>query len=217
MDLEEAKKIVCEAGLKLVKEGLVARTWGNISARVDSQTFVITPSGRAYEDLTPSDIVPVKIEDCSWSGTIKPSSEKGIHAGVYAFRDDINFVIHTHQKEASIVASARKDIPLLNSEMEKIIGKTVICGKYGLPGTKKLKAATIDALKRSGSKAALLANHGAVCIGKDMNEAFKVATTLEKISSLFIKTEFEKISNKKNATTSDIHNYYLKKYAGDSK
>lgn len=217
MNIEEAKKIVCEAGVKLVKEGLVARTWGNISCRVDSDTFVITPSGRAYEDLTPSDIVPVKIEDCSWSGTIKPSSEKGIHAGVYAFNEEINFVIHTHQKQASIVASARKDIPLLNEEMEKVIGRKVICGKYGLPGTKKLKNATINALKESGSKAALLANHGAVCIGKNMQEAFKVATTLEKISALFIKTEFEKISKKKNSTTADMHNFYLKKYAGGSK
>ena len=60
-DVEEAKKLVVEAGKKLLETGLIARTWGNVSARISDTQFVITPSGRAYETLTPDDIVVVNI------------------------------------------------------------------------------------------------------------------------------------------------------------
>ena len=101
--LEEGKKAVIEAGHRLLETGLIARTWGNVSARISDTQFVITPSGRAYDTLTPDDIVVVNINDCSYEGDVKPSSEKGIHADAYALRSDVNFVIHTHQVNASVV------------------------------------------------------------------------------------------------------------------
>ena len=61
MDILEAKKIVVEAGKQLVSTGLIARTWGNVSYRIDDKQFVITPSGKAYEGLTPDDIVLVNM------------------------------------------------------------------------------------------------------------------------------------------------------------
>ena len=210
MELSKAKQIVCEAGLKLVKEGLVARTWGNISCRVDDKTFVITPSGRTYDNLTPDDIVIVNIDNSSWKGEIKPSSEKGIHAGVYKIRPEIEAVIHTHQKNASVVAGARREIPLLNDKMKKIIGNSIPCASYGLPGTGKLKKGTVLALEKSGSNATLMANHGALCVGIDMNKAFEVTKLLEEICDLFIKQEFKSISGLKTATENEMQEYYLK-------
>jgi len=203
--------IVCDAGRKLVREGLVARTWGNISCRVDENTFVITPSGRTYEELTPDDIVPVRIDDLSWSGSIKPSSEKGLHAEVYKLKSDTAAVIHTHQLNASVVASARRDIPLISDEMRDIIGEKIPCAGYGLPGTKKLKTASAAALRETGSKAALMANHGAVCYGTDMDNAFLVATTLERVCARFVEQEYLKISGEKEFRTESMHSYYLKK------
>ena len=79
----EARRLVIEAGLRLVREGLIARTWGNISARISEEQFVITPSGRAYDDLKPEELVVVNVADCAYEGDIKPSSEKGIHAEAY--------------------------------------------------------------------------------------------------------------------------------------
>ena len=99
-ELEEAKKLVVAAGKKLVESGLIARTWGNVSARISDTQFVITPSGRAYETLTPEEVVVVNIEDCSYEGDIKPSSEKGVHAAAYRHHPTVDFVIHTHQKAA---------------------------------------------------------------------------------------------------------------------
>ena len=74
MDILEAKNIVIKAGHELLKAGLIVRTWGNISCRINDKQFVITPSGMAYDSLTPDDIVLVKIEDCSYESEIKPSS-----------------------------------------------------------------------------------------------------------------------------------------------
>ncbi len=116
MDILQAKEIVIAAGKKLVETGLIARTWGNVSCRIDEQTFVITPSGKAYESLTPDDIVLVRMDDLSYDGDVKPSSEKGIHAQCYLLRKDCNFVIHTHQSNASIISALGSDITRLGSK-----------------------------------------------------------------------------------------------------
>ena len=81
-DEKEARDLVVQAGHQLLECGLVARTWGNISARISDTHFVITPSGRGYETLQPEDLVLVQISDCAYEGERKPSSEKGIHASV---------------------------------------------------------------------------------------------------------------------------------------
>ena len=74
-ELNRIRQTIIEGGLRLVKEGLVARTWGNISIRVDETYMLITPSGRTYEDLSPEDIVLVNYHTSEYEGTIKPSSE----------------------------------------------------------------------------------------------------------------------------------------------
>ncbi len=99
MNEREAKENVVNAGKRLVKSGLIARTWGNVSCRISDNYFVITPSGRDYLTLSPEEIVKVSIADLSYRGDIKPSSEKGIHAEIYKHNPKINFVIHTHQKK----------------------------------------------------------------------------------------------------------------------
>ena len=174
MDVLTAKKLVIEAGERLVETGLIARTWGNVSCRVDDKTFVITPSGKPYIGLTPDDIVEVAINTLEWGGNVKPSSEKGIHAEVYKEYPEANFVIHTHQKVASAISA-------LSTGIEKLIGSKILLGSYGLPGTKKLKKGVTKALRLSPSKAVIMAHHGALCFGKDSEEAFQVANSLEKV------------------------------------
>lgn len=211
MDILEAKQIVIDAGLRLVKEGLIARTWGNISVRIDETRFVITPSGRAYDKITPRDVVLMNIADLSYEGDIKPSGEKGVHAEAYKQSLDIKAVIHTHQLVASTVAAARRDITVVNPTFAKILGGTTIrCAAYGLPNTKQLKRATAAALQ--GRKACLMANHGVVCVGATMDEAFLVAQTLEKASQAFIEDNFARISGRPGDTAA-MHAYYLKNCA----
>ncbi len=186
MDVLTAKQLVIEAGERLVETGLIARTWGNVSCRVDDKTFVITPSGKPYIGLTPDDIVEVAINTLEWGGNVKPSSEKGIHAEVYKQFPEANFVIHTHQKIASAVSSLSNGIEKVAGEAAKLIGDRIFLGGYGLPGTKKLKKGVTNALRLSPSKAVIMAHHGALCFGKDSEEAFQVANSLESVCSDYI-------------------------------
>lgn len=186
MDVLTAKKLVIEAGERLVETGLIARTWGNVSCRVDDKTFVITPSGKPYIGLEPDDIVEVAINTLEWGGNVKPSSEKGIHAEVYKQFPDANFVIHTHQKVASAVSALSNGIEKVTGEAANLIGSVIHLGGYGLPGTKKLKKGVTNALKLGPSKAVIMAHHGALCFGKDSDEAFEVASSLETVCADYI-------------------------------
>ena len=168
-EINEAKALVIEAGKKLVESGLIARTWGNVSARISDTQFVITPSGRPYETLTLDELVVVNIADCEYEGDIKPSSEKGVHADAYRLREDVNFVIHTHQVNASALSPVGR----------KIAGVPV--ADYGMPSTDMLRkavAATVEA--NPDSKAIIMKHHGALCLGADYDEAFAEAEKLEK-------------------------------------
>ncbi len=206
---------IIEGGLRLVKEGLVARTWGNISIRVDETYMLITPSGRTYEDLTLDDIVLVNYHTSKHEGAIKPSSEKELHCEIYRTRKNIHAVIHTHQMNASTVAAAHREVPPILDDMAQIIGPTVRVADYALPSTKKITKKTVRALK--GRNAALMANHGAVCIGRNLEEAFVVCQVLEKACKAFIEAEFlggAKGINKFEAHL--MHQIYIRKYSGEA-
>ncbi len=217
MDILEAKNIVIKAGHELLKAGLIVRTWGNISCRISDTQFVITPSGKAYDTLTPDDIVLVNIADLSYDGDVKPSSEKGIHASCYELRPDINFVIHTHQKNASVVSTLGLDINNITGEEAEIIGTDVPCATYGLPGQPKLRKGVINALKRSTSKAAIMKHHGAVCLGTDYEDAFAVANALENVCEKFIIERCCEVSGKAVETFSGVVDYVTEVFKSDSK
>ncbi|MBO4845277.1 MAG: class II aldolase/adducin family protein [Lachnospiraceae bacterium] len=178
---QEAKNLVIEAGHKLVREGLIVRTWGNISARISDEQFVITPSGKGYEDLTPDDIVTVTIKNCEYEGDIKPSSECGIHADVYAARPDVNFVVHTHQTYASVVSILGKDIELTEEE-KQFLGDRIPCAAYGMSSSPTLRRKVKKALKASkGCSSMLLRNHGVLCMGVDFDNAFEISSMMEQV------------------------------------
>ncbi len=181
MDELKAKQQVIDAGKRLVEQGLIARTWGNVSCRVDDGHFVITPSGKPYETLTPEQIVKVAVETLEYGGDVKPSSEKGVHAEVYKARPEIQFVIHTHQKFASVACALGSGIKGIAGDAARIIGSEVPLAAYGLPGTKKLKNGVAEALRNSSSNAFLMAHHGALCFGEDSEKAFEAAQTLETV------------------------------------
>ncbi len=135
-----------------------------------------------------------------------------MHSGIYNDRKKFNAIIHTHQMNASTVASARREVPPILDDMTQIIGPTVRVAPYALPSTKKITKKTVKALK--GRNAALMANHGAVCVGRDLDEAFVVCQVLEKACKAFIEAEFlggAKSINKFEAHL--MHQIYIRKYS----
>lgn len=208
MDTYKAKELVLKAGLNLVEKGLIIGTYGNVSCRINNDKFAVTPSGRSYQTITPDDIVVVNIADCRYSGNIKPSSEKAIHAAVYKIFPDVNFVIHTHQEYASVVSAAAINFVELD-EVNPYLGLKVPLAEYALSGTDELKNNVMKALSESSSKAVIMKNHGALCLGKDYDEAFSVAFELEKACQNIITKQYLKVSGKTVFDINDMIDFSL--------
>ncbi len=148
--LQEAKERVITAGKELLHSGLIARTWGNISARISDSEFVVTPSGMAYDSLEPEDLAVVNIYDGSWVGSVKPSSEKGVHQAVYRQRPDAGFVLHTHQDYATALSVLGRDfyfripedgyVPGAGRRASDLLGPVVPTAAYALSSTRALTA-----------------------------------------------------------------------------
>jgi L-fuculose-phosphate aldolase len=179
MNINEAKADVLRAGHELVEKGLVVRTWGNASCRIDEDRFAITPSGMAYDQLREDDIVVVNIGTEAYEGKRKPSSEKGIHRVAYLVSPNTNFVIHTHQACASAMSVTGYTGDTLTVEEKESLSGEIRCAAYGLPGTKKLRRNVEQILKNSG--VILLERHGALLTGTSREEAFRQAVLLEDI------------------------------------
>lgn len=207
MEVSIAKQLVVRAGKELVESGLIARTWGNVSCRINNMTFAVTPSGRSYETLQSEEIVVCQIEDCTYEGEIKPSSEKRIHALIYKTYPEINFVIHTHQPMASVISAA--DIGHMPCEDYVLLGGQVPIAAYGLPGTKKLRENIGKSLIDCKSHAIIMAHHGALCFGKDYEEAFTVAKQLEEACASYLQNFYKKATNSVVYDEKKYYNYYV--------
>ena len=170
-----------------MEEGLVAGTWGNISLRLSVGEMAITPSGFDYLTMRAGDIVIVDLRTGEARGG-KPSTEKKLHAEIYRNRPEINAVIHTHSMSASTVAAARREVPPILDDLAQIVGPSLRVADYALPGTGKMSRTVLRALR--GRMAALMANHGAVALGRTLEEALLCARIVEKGCRAFIEAEF---------------------------
>lgn len=179
MDEKTLREQVAETGRLLLEKRLVARTWGNFSARLDETHFVITPSGLGYEQMIADDMVRFCLADETWEGSRKPSSEKGIHAAAYRLFPEVGFVIHTHQAYATALGLTDPGQLSLTEEEREALGG-VAWAEYGLPGTKRLREAVAAALQ-TGAHIVLMRHHGALICGKDRSDALRRAVLLETV------------------------------------
>ncbi len=181
--LEDRQHII-DVAKELHEIGLLVRTWGNISCRTDSDHFLITPSGIRYEDLRPEMIVLVDMNDMSYQGDFKPSSEKLVHAAAYKARKDCDFIIHTHQVFATCAGSLGIKKVFSYFEDEDV---TIPVAAYALPGTQKLADNVARALnKYKSSNGIIMANHGTLCLGHSSNEALFEAEMMETACNNFL-------------------------------
>lgn len=194
----DKRREIIDTGIELLEEKLVARTWGNISARIDADNYLITPSGLDYTSMREEDIVSVNIKTGEYTGINRPSGEKGVHSAAYEVFDDVNFVVHTHQTYATAVSLAGLDsFDITEGEIEKLGG--IALAEYGLPGTKEITNACKSALL-TGAHTVLMIHHGVLVLGKDKEEAMKRVKLLESICE----------RNVKRVIKDDTLNNYLK-------
>lgn len=180
----ETRQMVVNLAQDFLKAGLVVRTWGNFSARLDGHRFVITPSGKAYEGMRPSELVTVATVDGKplAEGTGKPSSESPMHARVYQRYPDVKVVAHTHQVYASALTLLGKDIDVPEKWQPVLGTKRIPISAYALPGSKKLHSHMAETLTRSDARIVLMGRHGAFILAETAAECLRLAQDLERFS-----------------------------------
>ena len=161
--------------------GLNQGTSGNISARFEDR-MLITPSATPYDKLTPEMIVsmPFGAEYGTWEGPLKPSTEWRFHFDILKERTDMGAVVHAHPTYCTTLAIAHKTIPACHYMVAAFGGSDVRCAPYARYGTADLSAHALSAL--DGRLACLLANHGSIAMGEDLDKAMWRAVELETIA-----------------------------------
>lgn len=167
---------------RMEASGLNRGTSGNVSCR-DGDHFLVTPSGVPVEKMTPAGIVAVAF-DGHVIGPGKPSSEWHFHRDILQSRPDIHAVVHTHSPHATALACLREDLPPFHYMIAIAGGDSVRCAPYALFGTEALSQHAVAAL--DGRKACLLANHGLIALGRDLDEALSIAVEIESLCEQYL-------------------------------
>ncbi|MFX1482009.1 MAG: class II aldolase/adducin family protein [Promethearchaeota archaeon] len=180
---EEQKKELLEICLQMVKNDLVIGSSGNASLRVEDH-IVISPSSVHYTEMTLEDIVVVDIEGETIEGHRNPSVEMPMHLELYRTRNDAQAIVHTHSVYASSMAILNEPLPPTLDEIVTKIGAGTRVSTYAMPGTKQLGKNVAEAIQ--DRSAALIANHGAVCVAKTLKDALFLSILLERACKIYM-------------------------------
>jgi L-fuculose-phosphate aldolase len=161
--------------------GLNQGTSGNISARYEDR-MLITPSATPYHAIEPEMIASMPLEGSygEWTGPLQPSTEWRFHLDIMRARPDVGSVVHTHSTYATVLAIARKSIPACHYMMAAFGGTDIRCAGYARYGTKELSELALAALE--GRNGCLLANHGMIAVGANLDKAMWLAVELETLA-----------------------------------
>jgi len=209
---DRIKAEILAVGCSMLDKGLVAGTWGNISARIPgTQHIAVTPSGKGYREITADDVVVVDGTGIVIAGSFKPSSELPLHLAIYNARPDIQAIIHTHSVFASACAVAHKCIPPIIEDLVQLSGGSVDVATYALPGTDTLAKNVVAALGKKN--AVLMANHGVVGCGQSLAEGMMACELVEKAAQIFIYAN--QIGGAQALSDEDVevmHKFYVEYY-----
>lgn len=187
MDYRSICEEIVRYSIQMYNEHLVSATSGNISIRLPdrSDAFAITPSSENYLTMTADRIVLMTVDGeilrCPEGG--KPSSEWRLHAELYKAKPGVNAIVHTHSPYATAFAVIRETIPLILIEMQPWLGGEIPLAEYAPTGTQRLGQNVARDIGESGG--CLMANHGAVAVGKDLNLAYVRASYVEDAAKIY--------------------------------
>ena len=181
---EVLKQEIIRRCLLMEKIGYFVGTWGNISARV-LEGMIVTPSKVQYNTLSLSDFVTVSNDGAVLPGHRLPSSEAELHRALYNKKADIGAVIHSHSPYATAVSCLHKTIPPFVEDLVQIIGGEIKCTRY-VPAGQHKKIAEEVANTIGNVNAVLLANHGVICCGRDLDEAYVACQIVEKAALIML-------------------------------
>ena len=178
--LERERERVAEAARRLASDGRVTGTAGNVSLRA-GDLVAVTPTGARLDAIAPDEVAVVDLDGEQVDGDLVPTSELGLHLGVYR-RYEAGAVVHTHAPFATAVACVVDELPVVHYQM-LALGGAVRVAPYATFGTPELAEATLEALE--SRSVALMANHGAIAYGPDLDAAMQQSELLEWACQLY--------------------------------
>ena len=182
------RKSLFQSSLLLNRKGLNHGATGNLSCRNDNG-FIITPSGVSLENLDSNSMVEIGFngEIINSKSNYKPSSEWLFHRDIYAAKDDIHAIVHTHSVFSSTLSVIGESIPPFHYMIAVAGGDSIRCSDYALFGSQELSNNIIIAMEQR--KACLITNHGMIAIGKDLNEAINIAIEVEHLAQVYVQAK----------------------------
>jgi L-fuculose-phosphate aldolase len=184
MNDADARRELIENCLKMNASGLNQGTSGNLSVR-HGEGFLITPTGIAYDALTPEDIVEVGM-DGRYRHPLAPSSEWRFHRDILLAKPEVNAVVHAHPPYCTTLAIRHMAIPAVHYMIAVSGGDSIRCAPYATYGTEELSRNAVAALQ--GRTACLLANHGMIATGPSLARAMWLATEVETLARQYFNT-----------------------------
>ena len=179
----EAREALVRLSREAIARGLSNATAGNISVRA-GQGMLITPSSIPPERMTPAQCVDTGF-DGAWAGAFRPSSEWALHARIYRSRPEVGAIVHAHPPHCVALSALRRPIPAFHYMVAGFGGDVVPCCAYATFGTEALAEAAADCV---GTRfhACLMANHGAIAFGPDLETAFGRMEKLEALARQYL-------------------------------
>ena len=184
MSLRLLRERVAWALRYMEEKGLNYGYSGNVSARAGPGAYLITPSGVRKAEVKPEDLLLVDGEGRVVEGAGKPSVELPLHLAIYRARPDVNVVVHAHPIYATVLSVLRLDLEPVVEELALYVGGGVRVADYAPSGTEKLAENVLKAL--GDRNAAILANHGVLACGSDVDEALNVLECVERAAQIYL-------------------------------
>ena len=181
---KSARRGVIETALTMSRTGLSPGRSGNVSCRF-KDGMLITPTGMAYCEIEPADIVFVAADGSAPGKQRKPSSEWHFHLAAYRTRPDRHAIVHTHSLHATVLACAHKPIPAFHYMVAVAGGTDIPLVPYATFGTDELARKVAQVLK--DRDACLMANHGQIAIGETLSQALELAFEVEVLAEQYYK------------------------------
>jgi L-fuculose-phosphate aldolase len=179
-ELQAAREQLVTYSTRLVDDGLAVGAAGNMSVRA-GDTVAITPSGIPYTDLVASDICLVSLDGAELDAPESPSTELPMHLAVYT-ATNAGAVVHTHSAEVIALSTVCTELPAVHYAITGL-GGPVRVAAYTRFGSAGLADAAVKALH--GRQAAILQNHGAICYGATLAQAYDRALLLEWLARVY--------------------------------
>ena len=177
----ELSRQLNDTAIAMNASGINQGTSGNLSTRC-GDGMLITPSGMDYAGLEPDDIVYIDGTGHP-DGPGQPSSEWRFHLDIYRHREDAQAVLHAHPPYSTALACLRRPIPAFHYRVAVAGGKDIRCAPYATFGTQALSDQVIAALQ--DRKACLMANHGLVCLARNLEKALALASEIEQLAGIY--------------------------------